>query len=97
MDCKLGNMRKIHNEETCSRKEEQIFVVEISSSWGKLAAYALNDRDSAQKKSHIKVMALQYIVMLKSTKETEKSENIQRLNAAKSMLTGKITFKSMFV
>lgn len=42
-------------------------------------------------------MALQNIVMIKSTKETEKSENTERWNAVKSMLTGKITFKGMFV
>lgn len=45
--------------------------MEINSSWAKLAAYTLSDRDTVQKKSHIKVMALQYIVMIKSTKETE--------------------------
>lgn len=52
--------------------------MEINSSWGKLAAYTLCDRDTVQKKSHIKVMALQNIVMIKSTKETEKSENTER-------------------
>lgn len=67
---KLWNIMKTHSEETCLGKEEQAFVVEISSSGRKLAAQGLST-SWVQKKSHIICMPLEYMVLFKSAEETE--------------------------